>query len=88
MCIRDRISKGIQKDLEVDDYNYIYQHCLKPDDYLKSLKNHQKGYFKMLKVNHAHDHLKKDLFQDFSIMGLSLIHIYISLHEKSQIELI
>ena len=54
------ISKGIQKDLEVDDYNYIYQHCLKPDDYLKSLKNHQKGYFKMLKVNHAHDHLKKD----------------------------
>ena len=53
------ISKGIQKDLEVDDYNYIYQHCLKPDDYLKSLKNHQKGYFKMLKVNHAHDHLKK-----------------------------
>lgn len=59
------ISKGIQKDLEVDDYNYIYQHCLKPDDYLKSLKNHQKGYFKMLKVNHAHDHLKKIYFKSF-----------------------
>lgn len=72
------ISKGIQKDLEVDDYNYIYQHCLKPDDYLKSLKNHQKGYFKMLKVNHAHDHLKKDLFQEFSIMG----HVFQNFSKK------
>lgn len=23
----------------------------------------------MLKLNHAHDHLKKDLFQEFSVMG-------------------
>ena len=74
------ISKGIQKDLEVDDYNYIYQHCLKPDDYLKSLKNHQKGYFKMLKVNHAHDHLKKDLFQEFSIMG----HVFQNFSKKDR----
>ena len=72
------ISKGIQKDLEIDDYNYIYQHCLNPDDYLKSLKNHQKGYFKMLKVNHAHDHLKKDLFQEFSIMG----HVFQNFSKK------
>lgn len=48
------------------------------DDYLKSLKNHQKGYFKMLKVNHAHDHLKKDLFQEFSIMG----HVFQNFSKK------
>ena len=32
----------------------------------------------MLKVNHAHDHLKKDLFQEFSIMG----HVFQNFSKK------
>lgn len=72
------ISKGIQKDLDSDDYNYIYQHCLNPDDYLKSITIHQKGYYKMLKMNHAQDHLKKDLFQEFSVMG----HVFQNFSKK------
>ncbi|RHP25337.1 stage II sporulation protein E [Coprobacillus sp. AF34-1BH] len=76
------ISKGIQRDLDALDFDYVYQHCLKPDEYLRSLNNHQKGYYKMMKLDHAQLHLKKDLLQEFSIMG----HVFQNFSERLEDE--
>lgn len=63
------MSKGMLKELDIKDIDYIQQHCLNPDDYLESIDHQQKSYYKMMKVNSVNDHMKKELFQEFSVMG-------------------
>lgn len=63
------INKGMTNKLDIKDIDYVQRHCLNPDDYLESIEHHQKSYYKMIKVNSVNDHMKKELFEEFSVMG-------------------
>lgn len=63
------ISKGMTSELDIKDIDYVQRHCLNPDDYLESIDHQQKSFYKMMKVNHVNDSMKKELFQEFSVMG-------------------
>lgn len=63
------INKGMTDELDIKDIDYVQRHCLNPNDYLESIDHQQKSYYKMMKVNSVNEHMKKELFQEFSVMG-------------------
>ncbi|MGN1182544.1 MAG: SpoIIE family protein phosphatase [Faecalibacillus sp.] len=63
------MNKGMLKELDIKDIDYIQQHCLNPEDYLESIDHQQKSYQKMTRVNSVNDHMKKELFQELEIMS-------------------
>lgn len=75
------MSKGMLKELDIKDIDYVQQHCLNPDDYLESIDHQQKSYYKMMKVNSVNDHMKKELFQEFSVMG----HVFENFSKSFQV---
>ena len=63
------INKGMTSELDLKDIDYIHRHCLNPDDYLESIDHQQKSFHKMVKVNSVNENMKKELFQEFAVMG-------------------
>lgn len=63
------INKGMTSELDLKDIDYIQRHCLNPDDYLESIDHQQKSFHKMMKVNTVNENMKKELFQEFAVMG-------------------
>lgn len=63
------INKGMTSELDLKDIDYIQRHCLNPDDYLESIDHQQKSFNKMMKVNTVNENMKKELFQEFAVMG-------------------
>ena len=63
------INKGMTSELDLKDIDYIQRHCLNPDDYLESIDHQQKSFHKMVKVNSVNENMKKELFQEFAVMG-------------------
>lgn len=82
------IGKGMQKELDSNDLDYIEKHCLSPNLYLESIIKHQRSFNKMVRLDSAHYHLKRDLFQEFGIMKDVFINFSNSLDDQKDEEML
>lgn len=63
------ISKGINDTYTQDDLDYIKEYCVNPKTYIKNISKYKDTYQKMEKVNEQNQHLRNDLFYEFSLLS-------------------
>lgn len=63
------IGKGIHDQYTQEDLNYIKEHCINPKTYIKNIAKYKDTYHKMELVNEENQHLKDDLFYQFSLLS-------------------
>lgn len=63
------MTKGMKEDYSDEDIQYIHSYCINPDQYVDSVQSYKDSYLKMLRVEHANEHMKKDLFNEFALIS-------------------
>lgn len=63
------ISKGINDQYSQDDLNYIKEYCVNPKSYIKNITKYKDTYHKIELVNEENQHLRNDLFYQFSLLS-------------------
>lgn len=63
------IDKGISMGLHSDDFSYIHNHCINPNEYLQAIDKYKESYQRIKKYDQQNQNLRKDLYQEFSIIS-------------------
>lgn len=88
------VNKGIVTSYEEDDLEYIKEYCINPKQYVNNIAKLHDNYHRIVRVNQENQHLKNDLFYEFSLLGdifdnfsSSMNHLHISEeHIKTHLE--
>lgn len=63
------MNKGLKEKYNHDDEEFIYEYCLKPDQYMQTIRDYQKDYRKVSRVQQEYQSMRKDLYQQFSLLS-------------------
>lgn len=63
------INKGIVTNYDAEDREYINEYCIKPKEYIEKVDTLHESYQRIVRVNQENQHLKNDLFYEFSLLG-------------------
>ncbi len=63
------MNKGLKEAYNKEDKDFIYSYCLKPKQYLETVKDYQKDYSKVYRVQQEYQTMKKDLYHQFSLLN-------------------
>jgi stage II sporulation protein E len=63
------INKGIVTNYEEEDLQYIKEYCINPKEYMNHIVKLHENYHRIVRVNQENQHLKNDLFHEFSLLG-------------------
>lgn len=63
------MNKGLKEEYTKDDLHFINQYCLKPKQYIESLAMYQKDYNKINRIQQEYQTMRKDLYQQFSLLN-------------------
>lgn len=63
------MNKGLKEAYNKEDKDFIYSYCLKPKQYLETVKDYQKDYRKVYRVQQEYQTMKKDLYHQFSLLN-------------------
>lgn len=63
------VNKGIISNYDEEDLEYINEYCINPKQYVQNVVKLHDNYHRTLRVNQENQHLKNDLFYEFSLLG-------------------
>lgn len=63
------MNKGLKEKYNAEDQEFIWQYCLKPQDYLTTIQNYHKDYHKVYRIQQEYQTMKKDLYHQFSLLN-------------------
>lgn len=63
------MNKGLKETYNQNDEDFIFNYCLKPEQYLQTLKAYRKDYHKMYRIQQEYQLMKKDLYHQFSLLN-------------------
>ncbi|MFV0394318.1 MAG: SpoIIE family protein phosphatase [Coprobacillaceae bacterium] len=63
------VNKGIVSSYDEDDLDYIKEYCINPKEYVSNAVKLHDNYHRIVRVNQENQHLKNDLFYEFSLLG-------------------
>ncbi|WP_028042992.1 PP2C family serine/threonine-protein phosphatase [Candidatus Stoquefichus massiliensis] len=63
------MNKGLKETYDTKDEDFIYQYCLKPEQYLETMNTYQKDYRKISRIQQEYSTMKKDLYHQFSLLN-------------------
>lgn len=63
------MNKGLKETYNEKDEDFIFHYCLKPEQYLQTLKAYRKDYHKMYRIQQEYQLMKKDLYHQFSLLN-------------------
>ena len=62
-------NKGIIDNFEKKDIDYIQEYCISPEEYVGEVDKLHDNYQRIIRVNKENQHLRNDLFHEFSLLG-------------------
>lgn len=63
------MNKGLKEKYSQEDIMFIHEYCLKPKEYIKAMENYHKDYYKVSRIQQEYQTMKKDLYQQFSLLN-------------------
>ncbi len=63
------MNKGLKEKYKKEDIKFIESYCLKPNEYIKKMNEHQKDYQKIHRVQQEYQVMRKDLYHQFSLLN-------------------
>lgn len=63
------MNKGLKDSYNKEDEEFIFHYCLKPEQYMKVLKDYHKDYRKVYRIQQEYQTMKKDLYHQFSLLN-------------------
>lgn len=63
------MNKGLKEEYNLEDLQFIHQYCLKPKEYLDFVQEYQKDYHKVYRIQQEYQTMKKDIYQQFSLLN-------------------
>ncbi len=63
------MNKGLKESYDDADIDFIDQYCLRPQQYIDSIEEYHRDYHKMYRIQQEYQTMKKDLYQQFSLLN-------------------
>ena len=63
------MNKGLKETYSEDDEEFIFNYCLKPEQYLDIVHSYHKDYHKIYRVQQEYQTMKRDLYHQFSLLN-------------------
>ena len=63
------MNKGLKENYNREDIQFIENYCLKPKQYQKIIKDYQKDYVHIHRIQQEYKRMKKDLYHQFSLLN-------------------
>lgn len=63
------MNKGLKETYSQSDEDFVFNYCLKPEQYLETIQSYHKDYRKVYRIQQEYQTMKKDLYHQFSLLN-------------------